>query len=521
MQVYKRIDELTSEGIAILQMNESSIAKEWEKLLHRHIIKEGQVMQWDEETLKSHLETMIKCLKSQLLLGEKKNIEDDIDGKMILNQVIRTWRTQGVHIDKHEITFICHLLENATHKAIHTPDGSGITFRNHQAVHHFFTVLSQYLTPYRLDAINLKSYVNYLFSLPEFSVQFIVCARKEDSIFHVKDVLEKHGDAMDPGWLNMLQSIRTESIELLKKAVLRLMGSEDEATGKHAFITQEIGNELLLFYVPQKNISRTKSFLKLAFHMYGDIREAASNAENQINWNSMVALFYEWVMRGRRLEDAFEHIASGYVRYLPFERCALFLYLPKEKKGVGMTGYNLNVEDIKNITEHFSGASVVREFLEKMRTYRPIFIDDASDALPEYYINKFKLNSLVVSPIYSLSKKEFIGAVFLDQGEGQEFSVNDELMNVLVKMGHHVGEMLMQYQDSQYDNLQKTISSRLSPREIEVMNLVKNGRSISEISYALHLSQYTIRDYISSSIKKVNGRNRTHAVAIAIQQGFI
>ncbi|AXF56857.1 LuxR C-terminal-related transcriptional regulator [Salicibibacter kimchii] len=521
MQVYQRIDELTYEGVAILQMNERSISREWEQLLRRHIIKEGQVMQWDEEVLKSHLETMMKCLKSQLFTDEKEDTEEGVDGKALLNEVKLTWREKGISIDKHEMTFVCHLLENATHKAIHKPDGSGITFRNHQAVHHFFTVLSQHLMPYPLDEINLNGYLHYLFSIPEFSSKFVVHACKENEIFQVKDVVEGNGDSMDPEWLNMLQSIRTESIELLKKTVLRLRGREGDASAKHVLITLEIGNELLLFYVPQKNASRTKSFLKLAFHMYEDIRETVSHAEHQINWSSLVSLFYEWVMRARRLEDAFEHIASGYVRYLPFERCALFLYLPKEKKGVGLTGYNLNVSEIKNISEQFSSPSVIQEFLKKIRTYRPIFIDDASEALPEYYANKFKLNSLVVSPIYSLSKKEFIGAVFLDQGEGQKFTVNDELMNVLVKMGHHVGEMLMQYQESQYDNLQKTITSRLSPREIEVMNLVKNGKSINEISVALHLSQYTVRDYISSSIKKVNGRNRTHAVAIAMQQGFI
>ncbi|QDI92039.1 LuxR family transcriptional regulator [Salicibibacter halophilus] len=521
MEVYKRIDELTFEGIVILQMNESSIAREWDRLLHRHIIKEGQVMQWDEEELKTHLDTIMKCLKSQLFIEGKKDTEEESHVKKILHEVKMAWREEDIHIDKHEMTFICYLLENATHKAIHTPDGSGITFRNHQAVHHFFTMLSQHLMPYPLDGMDLQGYLNYLFSLPEFSFHFIVRSRKDNSTFQVIDVIEKSGNSMESGWRHMLQSIQTESIELLKKAVLRLMGDEEETFGKHVFITQEVGNELLLFYVPQKNVSRTKAVLKLAFRLYEDIRETVSHAENQINWRSLVALFYEWVMRARRLEDAFEHIASGYVRYLPFERCALFLYLPKEKKGIGMTGYNLNVDEVKNITEPFSSPSMVQEFLKKIRTYRPIFIDDAADVLPEYYINKFKLNSLVVSPIYSLSKKEFIGAVFLDQGEGQKFEVNDELMNVLVKMGHHVGEMLMQYQESQYDHLQKTVSSRLSPREIEVMNLVKNGKSIDEISTVLHLSQYTVRDYISSSIKKVNGRNRTHAVAIAIQQGFI
>ncbi len=57
---------------------------------------------------------------------------------------------------------------------------------------------------------------------------------------------------------------------------------------------------------------------------------------------------------------------------------------------------------------------------------------------------------------------------------------------------------------------------RLSPRELQVLALVARGLSNREIGQRLHLSEGTVRNYVSSVMEKLGMRNRielaTHAV---------
>lgn len=61
----------------------------------------------------------------------------------------------------------------------------------------------------------------------------------------------------------------------------------------------------------------------------------------------------------------------------------------------------------------------------------------------------------------------------------------------------------------------------LSPREIEVLKLVAEGASTYEAAKRLHLSEYTVRDYVSAILQKMNAKNRTEAIVKAIRDGII
>ncbi|GLW05843.1 DNA-binding response regulator [Microtetraspora sp. NBRC 13810] len=61
----------------------------------------------------------------------------------------------------------------------------------------------------------------------------------------------------------------------------------------------------------------------------------------------------------------------------------------------------------------------------------------------------------------------------------------------------------------------------LTDRESAVLRLIDTGASTGEIAAALHLSAATVRNYISSVITKAGARNRTDAVRIAIEAGWI
>ena len=61
----------------------------------------------------------------------------------------------------------------------------------------------------------------------------------------------------------------------------------------------------------------------------------------------------------------------------------------------------------------------------------------------------------------------------------------------------------------------------LSGRERDCLKLAMLGKTSSEIGTILALSEYTVSQYLASATKKVNASNRTHAVAVAAQLGYL
>jgi two-component system response regulator DesR len=61
----------------------------------------------------------------------------------------------------------------------------------------------------------------------------------------------------------------------------------------------------------------------------------------------------------------------------------------------------------------------------------------------------------------------------------------------------------------------------LTDRELEVLRLAAAGSDAPEIAVALSLSAGTVRNYMTTIITKLNGRNRVDAIRIAEEAGWI
>jgi two-component system, NarL family, response regulator DesR len=61
----------------------------------------------------------------------------------------------------------------------------------------------------------------------------------------------------------------------------------------------------------------------------------------------------------------------------------------------------------------------------------------------------------------------------------------------------------------------------LTPRERDVLAASADGSMISEIAAKLYLSEGTVRNYLSACIQKTGGRNRTEALRIAEDRGWL
>jgi two-component system, NarL family, response regulator DesR len=63
--------------------------------------------------------------------------------------------------------------------------------------------------------------------------------------------------------------------------------------------------------------------------------------------------------------------------------------------------------------------------------------------------------------------------------------------------------------------------SPLSEREREVLSASANGATIEDIARKLYLSEGTVRNYLSTAIKKLGARNRVEAAHLAEQKGWL
>ncbi len=66
-----------------------------------------------------------------------------------------------------------------------------------------------------------------------------------------------------------------------------------------------------------------------------------------------------------------------------------------------------------------------------------------------------------------------------------------------------------------------TGDSPLTDRETSVLAAARSGASIATLAIGLHLSEGTVRNYLSSAIGKTSARNRAEAVLVAEENGWL
>jgi DNA-binding NarL/FixJ family response regulator len=74
---------------------------------------------------------------------------------------------------------------------------------------------------------------------------------------------------------------------------------------------------------------------------------------------------------------------------------------------------------------------------------------------------------------------------------------------------------------SQKEAAASTITSLLSERELEVLRLLGHGLSNAEIAARLHLSEGTVRNYVSAIFTHLGVSDRTQAAVIALRYGLV
>jgi len=80
-------------------------------------------------------------------------------------------------------------------------------------------------------------------------------------------------------------------------------------------------------------------------------------------------------------------------------------------------------------------------------------------------------------------------------------------------------QVLQQFQELSWRS--EAFISPLTPRETEILNYIAQGYLNKQIAVKLEISEQTIKNHVTSILRKLNANARTEAVVIAIKQGLI
>ncbi len=65
------------------------------------------------------------------------------------------------------------------------------------------------------------------------------------------------------------------------------------------------------------------------------------------------------------------------------------------------------------------------------------------------------------------------------------------------------------------------IFAPLSPREVQILDNIAQGMTNKQVAYALSISEQTVKNHMSSILRKLSVNDRTQAVVYAMRQGWI
>jgi len=98
-----------------------------------------------------------------------------------------------------------------------------------------------------------------------------------------------------------------------------------------------------------------------------------------------------------------------------------------------------------------------------------------------------------------------------------EHPINENLTN-RPKLAEQV---LQQFQELTWRSETEGFIAPLTPREMEILNYIAQGYLNKQIAAQLDISEQTIKNHVTSILRKLNANARTEAVVVAIKQGLI
>ena len=203
--------------------------------------------------------------------------------------------------------------------------------------------------------------------------------------------------------------------------------------------------------------------------------------------------------------------ARGFINLFSATRVHIVDYSVLSGNIEGVFDVSMDGINVLNLKDNVRNLALLRKAIRKQETiysHGPEYILQS----PAQYVTIDMFRSyVIIVPI--TSGNNMIGYACPFFGDNCD-SINQTLLDHLSLYGRFIGNALVSL--NYEDNLIK-----LSKREIEILQHISWGETVKEIASYMKISEFTIQDYIKSAIKKLNARNRMHAVSEALRLGLI
>lgn len=115
----------------------------------------------------------------------------------------------------------------------------------------------------------------------------------------------------------------------------------------------------------------------------------------------------------------------------------------------------------------------------------------------------------------NISSEELIAVI--RRAASGEYPLNDTFLS----QPRVAAQVLEQFQDFSWGRGVETFVSPLTPRETEILSYVAKGHLNKQIAGMLDISEQTIKNHVTSILRKLDANARTQAVINAVKRGII
>ena len=99
-----------------------------------------------------------------------------------------------------------------------------------------------------------------------------------------------------------------------------------------------------------------------------------------------------------------------------------------------------------------------------------------------------------------------------------EYLINDKVFSQPAV----ASRVLKEFRDlAIYGQPETPIFAPLSPREVQILDNIAQGMTNKQVAYQLSISEQTVKNHMSSILRKLSVNDRTQAVVYAMRQGWI
>jgi LuxR family transcriptional regulator, quorum-sensing system regulator CviR len=184
-----------------------------------------------------------------------------------------------------------------------------------------------------------------------------------------------------------------------------------------------------------------------------------------------------------------------------------------------------------NFSEEFAEQYAKEGYYEKSSVFKAVLKDDQPCHWKSYWSRTMDQNGIISMKlahsygyldgwISANSYQHDPGVAFLVFA-GQKVDSDQRTAAILKYITPHFAESIMDTFRSSIRRLKQYEQFKLTPRQLEVLNWIKEGKSAWDISIILNRSESAVIWHANNIMRKLCAQNRTHAVAIAMRQQLI